>query len=103
MHAWERGTELEEESRGMFRGSGVGEAGVCVQRGAGWGSLCAKRGPGRAGRLCTSLIAVAEEGADGTVEMRGWEGKGRYPLVPKGEGRATNRGTELGKQGPWTL
>lgn len=29
----------------------------------------------------------------------GGQGKGRCPLVSKGEGRATNRGTELGKQG----
>lgn len=28
----------------------------------------------------------------------GGEGKGTYPLVSKGEGRATNRGAELGKQ-----
>lgn len=61
----------------MFKGSRAGEAGVCAQPGSGWGSSCAKRGPGRAGKICTSFIPVAEEGADGTVEIRGWEEKGR--------------------------
>jgi len=49
--------------------------------------------------MCRSFIPVAEEGADGTVKMRGWERKGRSPLVSKAEVSDTNRGAELGKQG----
>ena len=76
-----KGHGARRGKQGVFKGSGVGEEGVCVQQGTAWGSSCAKRGPGGAGRTYTSFLCVAEENADGMVEMRRWEGKGRYPLV----------------------
>lgn len=84
-----KGNRAGRRKQGMFKGSRVGEAGVCTQWGMGWGALWAKRGPGGAGGMCTSFITVADKGADGMVEMRGWERKGRYPLVSKGESKAT--------------
>lgn len=94
-----KGHGARRGKQGVLKGSRVGEAGFCMQQETGWGSLCAKRGPGGAGRMYMSFLIVAEESADGMVEMRGWKGKGRYPLASKGKGRATSRGIELGKQG----
>lgn len=66
-----KGHGAGRKKQGMFKGSRVGEAGVCTQWETDWGALCAKRGPGGAEGMCTSFITVAEEGVDGMVEMRG--------------------------------